>query len=261
MPAARGQHLFTHTKRHLMDWARAARDGGYVQRGHRRPPLQPARQHRAGRPRDRVPARLDPGLGRTTTRRAPAQRRRHSAALFYTKLNDGHERPVYAPGAPPRDRRPHPGPLRAARHARRSRRRTPSWRRGPSCTSRSTPTTTWRCSPSDRARRRPGGGDRRRAPPPLPPRADSMPSMSTCRWRRPRRRWSPTTWSGSASPTRESSPTAAPTATCSACSRCTASGSAPRTSPSPLSTAASCSTTCSPTCPPRRVEPELGASL
>ena len=74
---------------------------------------------------------------------AGAPRRRQSAALFYTKLNDGHERAVYAP------ERHHEivgqtlelcelrGTL--AEPAGRLRR----WRSGPSCTSRSTTTTTW----------------------------------------------------------------------------------------------------------------------
>ena len=97
MPAARGQHLFTRTKRFLMDWARERGHGGHVQRGDRRPPLQPARQHRPRRPRDRLPARLDPDLGRQRRRRRGERPRRQSAALFYAKLNDGHERRVYAP--------------------------------------------------------------------------------------------------------------------------------------------------------------------
>ena len=41
LPAARGQHLFTRTKRFLMDWARSEGLAGHVQRGDRRPPLQP----------------------------------------------------------------------------------------------------------------------------------------------------------------------------------------------------------------------------
>ena len=75
---------------------RGAGTGRHVQRGDRGPPLQPARQHRARRARDRLPARLDPGLG-LKRRRRRERRGRQSAALFYTKLNDGHERPVYVP--------------------------------------------------------------------------------------------------------------------------------------------------------------------
>ena len=48
--------------------------------------------------------------------------------------------------APPRDRRPDPRPLRAARHPRRAAAGIRAGARAPSCTSRSTTTTTWRCS-------------------------------------------------------------------------------------------------------------------
>ena len=48
---------------------------------------------------------------------AGAPRRRQSAALFYTKLNDGHERARLRARAPPRDRRPDAGAVRAARDA------------------------------------------------------------------------------------------------------------------------------------------------
>ena len=114
--------------------------------------------------------------------------RRQSAALFYTKLNDGHERRVYAP------ERHHEivgqtlGPLRAARHPRRC-----------------------RLPDAELAERSevhveidrdhnlalltvlvPGADLEtvvgRRAPPPLPPPTASTRSTSTCRWRRRRRR-------------------------------------------------------------------------
>ena len=82
MPIARGQHIFTRTKRFLMDWARERGLRRDVLRGDRRPPLQPAGQHRARRARDRLPARLDPGLGRQRRRRrgrrGGASRRRSS---------------------------------------------------------------------------------------------------------------------------------------------------------------------------------------
>ena len=185
-----------------------------------------------------------------TTPPPRAPRRRQSAALFYTKLNDGHERARLRARAPPRDRRPDAGAVRAARDAGRSPppetelaradRAAGRGRRGPQPGADHGPG----------ARRRPGDGDRGRAPPPLPPRAASTPSTSTCRWSSRRRRWSPTTSSGSASPTPASSPTTAPTATCCGCSRCTGSESRPTTSPSPRTTGASCSSTCSPTCRP-----------
>ena len=169
MPAARGQHLFTRTKRFLMDWAQRAGAGGHVQRGDRRPPLQPARQHRARRARDRLPARLDPGLG-LQRRRRTARRGRQSAALFYTKLNDGHERAGLRARAPPRDRRPDPRALRAAR------RRSPSRRPTAELPER----TELHVEVDDDHNLAlitvhvPGADleavDRRRAPPPLPPR-------------------------------------------------------------------------------------------
>ena len=246
MPAARGQHLFTRTKRFLMDWAHGEGAGGHVQRGDRGPPLQPARQHRARRARDRLPARLDPGLG-LKRRRRTERRGRQSAALFYTKLNDGHERAGLRARAPPRDRRADPRSVRAEGHAcraacrrraggaqRAARRR----RRGPQ------PGADHRA----RSGRRSGGGGRGGATPPLPPRLPrrDLPRPAAGSTRPPPS--SPTISRRSASPTRASSPTAAATATCCACSPCTVPGSRPTTSPSPPSTAASCSSTSSPTC-------------
>lgn len=96
MPAARGQHLFTRTKRHLMDWA-AARGlaGMYSEATAAHPYSQRANlelgAHETGFLLGWIPASVSNDA-------APDQRpRRQSAALFYTKLNDGHERDVYAP--------------------------------------------------------------------------------------------------------------------------------------------------------------------
>jgi serine/threonine-protein kinase RsbW len=97
MPAARGQHLFTRTKRHLMDWA-AERGlaGMYSEATAAHPFSQRANlelgAHETGFLLGWIPA--------SVSNDAAAERRprRQSAALFYTKLNDGHERPVYAPG-------------------------------------------------------------------------------------------------------------------------------------------------------------------
>ena len=72
-----------------------SRIGRHVQRGNRRPPLQPEGQHRARRARDRLPARLDPAS--VSNDAASDRRGRQSAALLYLKLNDGHQRKVYAP--------------------------------------------------------------------------------------------------------------------------------------------------------------------
>jgi hypothetical protein len=96
MPAARGQHLFTRTKRFLMDWAREAGMAGmYSEATAAHPYSQRANvelgAHETGFLLGWIPASVanDAADGRP--------RGRQSAALFYTKLNDGHERPVYAP--------------------------------------------------------------------------------------------------------------------------------------------------------------------
>ena len=95
MPAARGQHLFTRTKRFLMDWARERGMAGmYSEATAAHPYSQRANvelgAHETGFLLGWIPASVsnDASEGR---------RGRQSAALFYSKLNDGHERPVYAP--------------------------------------------------------------------------------------------------------------------------------------------------------------------
>jgi serine/threonine-protein kinase RsbW len=96
MPAARGQHLFTRTKRHLMDWARERGLAGmYSEATAAHPYSQRANlelgAHETGFLLGWIPASVSNDA-------AAVQRpRRQSAALFYTKLNDGHEREVYAP--------------------------------------------------------------------------------------------------------------------------------------------------------------------
>jgi serine/threonine-protein kinase RsbW len=96
MPAARGQHLFTRTKRFLMDWARQQGLAGmYGEATAAHPYSQRANielgAHETGFLLGWIPASVsnDAAAGR--------RRGRQSAALFYTKLNDGHERAVYAP--------------------------------------------------------------------------------------------------------------------------------------------------------------------
>jgi GNAT superfamily N-acetyltransferase len=95
LPAARGQHLFTRTKRYLMDWARERGLAGmYSEATAAHPYSQKANidlgAHETGFLLGWIPATVsnDAASGRSG---------RQSAALFYTKLNDGHERPVYAP--------------------------------------------------------------------------------------------------------------------------------------------------------------------
>jgi GNAT superfamily N-acetyltransferase len=95
MPAARGQHLFTRTKRFLMDWARERGMAGmYSEATAAHPYSQRANvelgAHETGFLLGWIPASVSNDAAGT-------QRGRQSAALFYTKLNDGHERPVYAP--------------------------------------------------------------------------------------------------------------------------------------------------------------------
>jgi serine/threonine-protein kinase RsbW len=96
MPAARGQHVFTRTKRHLMDWATERGLAGlYSEATAAHPYSQRANlelgAHETGFLLGWIPA--------TVANDAAGERRprRQSAALFYAKLNDGHERRVYAP--------------------------------------------------------------------------------------------------------------------------------------------------------------------
>ncbi len=95
LPAARGQHLFTRTKRFLMDWARERGIAGmYSEATAAHPYSQRANvelgAHETGFLLGWIPASVSNDA-------AGGRHGRQSAALFYTKLNDGHERPVYAP--------------------------------------------------------------------------------------------------------------------------------------------------------------------
>jgi serine/threonine-protein kinase RsbW len=95
LPAARGQHLFTRTKRYLMDWAcERGLAGMYSEATAAHPYSQKANielgAHETGFLLGWIPA--------TVSNDAAGDRRgRQSAALLYMKLNDGHERDVYAP--------------------------------------------------------------------------------------------------------------------------------------------------------------------
>lgn len=96
MAAARGQHLFTRTKRFLMDWAGARGLAGmYSEATAAHPYSQRANVElgalETGFLLGWIPAAVsnDAALDRRP--------RRQSAALFYAKLNDGDDRPVYAP--------------------------------------------------------------------------------------------------------------------------------------------------------------------
>ena len=226
MPAARGQHLFTRTKRHLMDWAQAQGMAGmYSEATAAHPYSQRANvelgAHETGFLLGWIPASVSNDAAEGAAPQAPV-----GGALLHQA-----ERRARAPGlragAPPGDRRPHPGAVRAARDAGRATARRRAG--GPDRAARR-----GRRRPQPRpdhrphSRRGPGGGDRRRAPPPLPPR----------RARRHLRR--PAAGDAGDGPGRRppralgvsyagSSPTAAPTATSCACSRCTGSESQPTT--------------------------------
>jgi hypothetical protein len=96
LPRARGQHLFTRTKRFLMDGARERGLAGmYSEATAAHPYSQRANlelgAHETGFLLGWIPASVDNDAA------AERRPRRQSAALFYTKLNDGHERAVYAP--------------------------------------------------------------------------------------------------------------------------------------------------------------------
>ncbi|MGD9737489.1 MAG: hypothetical protein AB7V58_18045 [Solirubrobacterales bacterium] len=96
MPAARGQHIFTRTKRFLMDWAGADGFAGMFSEATAAHPYSQRANielgaHETGFLLGWIPASVANDAAKA------AGRRRQSAALFYTKLNDGRERPIYAP--------------------------------------------------------------------------------------------------------------------------------------------------------------------
>ena len=95
LPAARGQHLFTRTKRYLMDWAQERGLAGmYSEATAAHPYSQKANielgAHETGFLLGWIPASVSNDA-------AGDRLGRQSAALLYLKLNDGHEREVYAP--------------------------------------------------------------------------------------------------------------------------------------------------------------------
>jgi hypothetical protein len=99
MPAARGQHLFTRTKRFLMEGARKRGLAGmYSEATAAHPYSQRANlelgAHETGFLLGWIPASVENDAAGGAAERRP---RRQSAALFYAKLNDGEARRVYAP--------------------------------------------------------------------------------------------------------------------------------------------------------------------
>jgi hypothetical protein len=96
MPDARGQHLFTRTKRFLMDWAKDAGMAGlFSEATAAHPYSQRANVELGGRETGFLLGWIPASVSNEAA--GAAKPGRQSAALFYTKLNDGHERPVFAP--------------------------------------------------------------------------------------------------------------------------------------------------------------------
>ncbi|MFN8159892.1 MAG: hypothetical protein U0R52_02445 [Solirubrobacterales bacterium] len=96
MPEARGHHLFTGTKRRLIDWARRQGLAGmYGEATAAHPYSERANielgAHETGFLLGWIPATVDNNAA------AAGARHRQSAALFYTKTNEGDERQVFAP--------------------------------------------------------------------------------------------------------------------------------------------------------------------
>jgi len=96
MPAARGQHLFTRTKQRLMEWAtERGMAGMFSESTAAHPYSQKANldlgAHETGFLLGWIPASVNNDAA------TAARPRRQSVALFYAKLNDGHEREVYVP--------------------------------------------------------------------------------------------------------------------------------------------------------------------
>src|SRR6478672_1700871 len=96
MPAARGHHLFTRTKRFLMDWAKEAGMAGMFSEATAAHPYSQRANVELGALETGfllgwIPASVSNDAA------GGARRGRQSAALFYAKLNDGHERKVFAP--------------------------------------------------------------------------------------------------------------------------------------------------------------------
>src|SRR4051794_5638800 len=95
LPAARRQHLFPRTQQHLLEWARERGLAGmYSEATAAHPYSQKANialgAHETGFLLGWIPASVSNDA-------AAGRRGRQSAALLYLKLNDGHEREVYAP--------------------------------------------------------------------------------------------------------------------------------------------------------------------
>jgi hypothetical protein len=96
LAVARGQHLFTRTKRFLMDWARdRGLAGMYSEATAAHPYSQKANLDVGARETGFLLGWIPASVVNDAA--ADTARRRRSAALFYVKLNSGLDRPVYAP--------------------------------------------------------------------------------------------------------------------------------------------------------------------
>ncbi len=97
MPAARGQHIFTRTKQFLMEWAREEGFAGMFSEATAAHPYSQRANIELGAHETGFLLGWIPASVANDAAAVDGGRRRQSAALFYTKLNDGLERAVYAP--------------------------------------------------------------------------------------------------------------------------------------------------------------------
>ncbi len=95
MPEARGRHLFTATKRRLIEWAREQGLAGMYGEATAAHPYSELANVELGAHETGFLLGWIPGS--VSNNAAAGGGRRQSAALFYTKTNDGHEREVYSP--------------------------------------------------------------------------------------------------------------------------------------------------------------------
>jgi serine/threonine-protein kinase RsbW len=96
MPAARGQHLFTRTKRHLVEWAREEGLAGmYMEATAAHPYSQLANVELGAQETGFLLGWIPATVSNDAAAGAPSHR--ESAALLYLKTADGDDRPVHAP--------------------------------------------------------------------------------------------------------------------------------------------------------------------
>ena len=143
MPAARGQHLFTRTKKFLMDWAKEQGLAGMFSEATAAHPYSQKANvdlgaHETGFLLGWIPASVSNDAAAGPEAEAPV-----GGAL----LHEAQRRPRAArlrAGSPPRDRPAGPSSSASCAASSPSRRPQSSCPSAPTCTSRPTPTTTWR---------------------------------------------------------------------------------------------------------------------